>query len=64
LAERGGMFLLQGRISFSFFDRFADPLNLGIEPGGIPYDIIDNWITSFTAQVVKDPSKSQYKGGK
>ncbi len=45
---------------FQFFDRFADPTGHGIEPGGIPYDIVDNWITSFTAQVFKDPSKSQY----
>jgi SPP1 gp7 family putative phage head morphogenesis protein len=58
--ERGSMLFIQGRSSFLFFDRFADPTGHGIEPGGTPYEITGNWITSFTAQVFKDASKSQY----
>lgn len=58
--DRSGMLRIAGNSWFEFSDRFEDPLDIGIEPGGAPYAITGAWTASFTAEIFKDPARSQF----
>lgn len=49
-----------GSTVFSFTDEFKDPVSIGIEPGGIPYDISGVWSATFLAEVFVDTEGSQF----
>lgn len=56
--DRGEMLVISGETRFAFSDRFADPLDLGFEPGGTPYEITGDWTATFSAEILKDRSRS------
>lgn len=56
--ESGEMLVISGETRFEFSDRFADPLDIGVEPGGTPYDITGNWSATFSAEILKDAARS------
>lgn len=56
----GAMLWINGAAPFKFRDSFEDPLDIGIEAGGIPYPITGNWTARFSAEVMKDVGGSQY----
>lgn len=58
--DRGAMLAIAGESLFKFSDVFADPLGLGIEPGGMPYEITGEWTAVFSAVVAKDRARSVY----
>lgn len=57
---RGAMLRITGETTFEFSDIFEDPLDIGIEAGGTPYAITGNWKAGFSAEVIKDPGRSEY----
>lgn len=57
----GPMLRIEGWSRFEFTDRFEDPVGLGIEVGGDPYDISGRWSASFTAEILVDSSESNYR---
>ena len=57
---RGEMLAIRGGIVFTFSDIFADPLDIGVEPGGKRYQVTGDWTTSFAAEVLKDRRRSAY----
>ncbi len=63
--DRGNMLRISGEANFEFSDEFADPLGMGIEVGGEPYAITGSWTAGFSAEILKDPAKSDYsdRGG-
>lgn len=58
--HRGNVLEIHGTTDFTFFDEFKDPLDLGIEVGGISYEITGNWSSAFTASVFFDRRRSHY----
>lgn len=54
------MLRIAGRSFFAFSDRFADPLGLGIEVGGDPYDITGVWSATFLAEVLLNAESSHF----
>lgn len=60
--DRGDMLVISGEARFEFSDRFADPLNLGFEPGGTPYEITGDWTATFSAEVFADGARSIFGG--
>lgn len=58
--ESGSMLRIAGASKFTFKDKFEDPVGLGIEVGGDPYDIIGNWAATFAAEVFADPEESEF----
>ncbi len=51
---------INGTSDFIFTDEFIDPVSLGIELGGTPYEITGNWTANFTASVFVDRRRSLY----
>ena len=49
-----------GVSAFEFRDVFADPLDLGVEPGGTPYPITGSWRAEFSAEVFKQREASEF----
>ena len=60
VANDGGMLRIAGRSFFAFSDQFADPLGLGIEVGGVPYDITGVWSATFLAEVLLNAESSHF----
>lgn len=58
--KQGSVLRISGESRFAFSDRFQDPVGLGIEVGGTPYDISGNWTASFSAEVFVDPTISDF----
>ncbi len=58
--RRGAMLVILGETTFEFIDEFVDPIDIGIEPGGVPYHVSGNWTTSIRAEVFKDERRSDY----
>lgn len=56
----GDMFLISGDAFFDFSDVFADPLDIGIEPGGTPYPVNGRWTATLHAEILIDATKSEY----
>ncbi|MDR0809956.1 MAG: hypothetical protein LBE86_12665 [Gemmobacter sp.] len=48
-ATQGPIVRIWGEARFVFTDSFKNPLDIGIEPGGDPYDISGSWTTVFSA---------------
>jgi len=57
---QGDMFLISGDAYFDFIDVFADPLNIGVEPGGTPYPVTGHWTATLQAGILIDAAKSEY----
>lgn len=60
VALDGNILKIFGNTVFSFTDEFKDPVGIGIEPGGIPYDISGVWSANFLAEVFLDTVGSQF----
>ena len=60
-SSQDGILRISGESRFRFSDRFEDPVNLGIEVGGDPYDISGKWTASFSAEVFAESKISEYK---
>lgn len=55
-----GVLSLEGNISFYLRDEFADPIGLGIEPGGDVYPITDVWDGHFKGRIYADEDRSKF----
>ena len=53
--------IIKGRANYEFTDKFEDPLSLGFEVFGDPYNITGSWSSDLEAKVLKDSTKSEYK---
>jgi Phage Mu protein F like protein len=60
VTQRGAMYIIQGTTRFVFSDIFADPLGLGMEPGGTPFGVSGRWAASFLAEVLVNEEASSY----
>ena len=58
--DRGSMLAIAGESRFDFVDKFADPVDFGIEPGGTPYPITGEWSAYFSGEVNKNRDQSVY----
>jgi SPP1 gp7 family putative phage head morphogenesis protein len=64
--DRGATYRIAGESTFWFTDVFIDPLgsidplDLNLEPGGIPYPVSGSWSASFTAEIFKEKSRSGF----
>jgi SPP1 gp7 family putative phage head morphogenesis protein len=58
--DRGGMLRVAGETDLEFSDIFADPLDIGIEPGGTPYAITGSWTARFSAEIFKNGADSEF----
>jgi hypothetical protein len=58
--DRGDVLRITGDSSFEYSDKFADPLDVGIEAGGVPYRIVGSWSAQFTAEVHKNRERSHF----
>lgn len=56
----GVMLRISGDSRFQFSDKFADPLGMGLEVDGTPYPVMGSWTASFSAEVLKDPARSNF----
>lgn len=59
---RGEMIVISGSSVFEFSDIFEAPLGLGVEVGGAPYAITGEWSATFSAEVLRDPRNSLFRG--
>jgi SPP1 gp7 family putative phage head morphogenesis protein len=60
VSSQDGLLRIAGESRFRFTDRFEDPVNLGIEVGGDPYDITGECTASFSAEVFADSKDSEF----
>jgi hypothetical protein len=61
VVERYGVMLrISGESNFYFHDIFADPIDMDIEPGGVPYHITGSWSASFEAEVLENRTRSDF----
>lgn len=63
VANDGDMLRIVGSSVFNFSDQFADPIDLGIEVGGDPYNITGDWSAAFLAEVFIDIKNSIFTEG-
>lgn len=57
---RGMLLYMSGSSEFYFSDEFADPIDMDVEPGGVPYHITGSWSASFEAEVLEDRTRSDF----
>lgn len=58
--EQYGVLALEASFEFYLRDEFADPLDIGLEVGGNPYPITDEWSGTLSGQIYLDPARSDY----
>ena len=61
IQRHGPMIAISGTADFHFSDRFEDPIGLGIEVGGTPYQIVGSWSADFDADVLADTELSEFR---
>lgn len=60
VVQHGRMLRISGESRFTFRDDFEDPLDVGIEAGGDPYEITGEWTASFSAEIFADREISDF----
>jgi len=58
--EQYGVLAVEASFEFYLRDEFADPLDIGLEVGGNPYPITDEWSGTLSGQIYLDPARSDY----
>ena len=58
--EQHGVLAVEGSSKFYLRDEFADPLDIGLEVGGDPYPITDEWSGTLSGQIFLNPARSDY----